>query len=135
MSTSTLPLQAIDLDGDGRVWYPYHTDVDSATLFLDTPVLPIDTWEWVEVEDDPRPHVDLDLVSVARLLFADHVSPDTVDIDILRCAIVRQLAACRCDANRLRADFAEEYGSHPEHTTWCMTRCLQAVARLTGVGV
>jgi hypothetical protein len=134
VTASTLPLMAVALESDGCAWFPFTTgtDAESVTLFLRTPQLPVPTWRWVTLpDDDPRPHIPLDLVHLARLEFLAAVPPEA--IDDLGAVLAEQLAGCRCNPAALLATVAAEYGQWPTEAASHMSACLLDVARRTGM--
>jgi hypothetical protein len=134
VTVSTLPLMAVALDADGHGWYPFTTgaDPESVVLFSYSPRLPVATWRWVTLpDDDPRPHIPLDLVHLARLEFLANVPPEA--IDDLPTVLAEQLAGCRCNPAALLSTVAAEYGQWPEQAASHMSACLLDVARRTGM--
>lgn len=134
MTTSTLPLMAVALDVDGRPWYPFTTgaDAESVVLFSYSPKLPVSTCRWVTIpDDDPRPHIPLDLVHLAQLEFLAKTPPEA--IEDLALLLAEQLAGCRCNPTALLSTVAAEYGQWPEQAASHMSACLLDVARRTGM--
>lgn len=136
MTASTLPLMAVALDVDGHGWYPFTTGIDaeSVTLFAYSPKLPTPTCRWVELpDDDPRPHVRLDLLHIAQLMLLAPVAPDA--IEDLPALLAEQLAGCRCNPDALLSTVAAEFGDWPERAASHLSACLLAAARHIGLEI
>lgn len=135
MNTSTLPLEAVDLDGDGRPWYPFRSPEEQAVLFLAEPVLVIPgaKWETCPAEFADRPHIPLDESHLAELLYFvkdptspyTPIDPDQVEPDGLLPLLTGVLIACRCDPQALDAWLVDEYAGGQYRTR--LDRCRAAV--------
>lgn len=131
-----LPLMAVALEADGRGWYPFTTGADagSVVLFAYSPRLPVPTFRWVMLaDDDPRPHMALDLLHVAQLLYLAPVAPDTLDDVDVPGLLSGLLAMWHCDPDALLGSIAADFGEHPERAAAHMAECLAVAARYVGV--
>jgi hypothetical protein len=124
---------AVALDADGRAWYPF-TTVTGVVLFAYSPELPHITDRWATLpDDDPRPHIRLDLLHIAQLMLLAPIAPDAVED--LPALLAEQLAKCHCNPDALLGTVAAEFGSWPEQAASHMSACLLAAARHTGIEV
>lgn len=129
-----LPLQAVNLHGDGCPWFPYRSEPGDHLRFSATPVLPDGAVGWATVPDDYPGHwVDLTLGNLASLMFLSGRTREQLDEDTIRFEVRRQASLCCCDLDRLIRVVAFQYGDLPEVSASHMTWCLQVAAEQIGV--
>jgi hypothetical protein len=140
MSTLTLPHVAALVHDEGPFyaasWTTQPAPDETNVIWLVKPILPDgEQLRWATDADVPSPHLVLDAVAVAELLFCsvlDAAGP-LLPADILRAMDV-QLARCRCDLGPCAARLAGEYGDHPAAARDRMVWCLALAAQVLGTG-
>lgn len=128
MTTSVLPRSAVDLCGNGAPWYPFQESHGGEVLFWDRPRLEVATHRWADLPDGwaDLPHIDLDRLHLAQLLFVADCATDSIDLEFLLGVLDRQLHECRCDVDRLMTRMSSEYGDHDQFPMFRMARCVRA---------
>lgn len=141
MTTTARPLAAIALEPDGRPGYPFQNGgPEGAVLFAFEPRLPSSGCRWVAVPaGDDRPHMDLDRLHLAQLIYCSTADPDSLvsaDEADLAQFLTARLTACRCDPALLdhwyNTDFIQCNLDGIDDASRRMHRCLDAADLLLG---
>ena len=77
----SLPIQAVNLHGDGNPWFPYRSEQEGAVRFTNHPTLPAgEDHRWCTVPDGfPHPALSLDLPNLANLMYLSQIPTEVLD--------------------------------------------------------
>lgn len=130
----SLPIQAVNLHGDGNPWFPYRSEQEGAVRFTNHPTLPAgEDHRWCTVPDGfPHPALSLDLPNLANLMYLSQIPTEVLDETRVAGLLEHELSRCCCDQDRLIRVVSFEYGDQPELFTSHFTSCLELASQLLG---